>query len=77
MTVSAAASTVGPANGTGTVWVPRATIRLRSRAGSTRSSFASAWTDTSSIPSSDTDRGRAQPDGDGHRLLVVEQQRRQ
>ena len=76
MAVSVSAPTVaGPLSGT--VIDCRALTRWRSRAGSTCSSLASARTEVSSMPATLPLRGGAQPDGDGDRLLVVEQQRRQ
>ena len=67
----------GPVNAIGHGAERTALTRRRSRAGRTCSSLASARTEVSSMPADPRARGGAQADRDGHRLLVVEQQRRQ
>ena len=51
---STSASTAGPLHAKGTVTEPSALMRRRSREGITRSSFASARTEVSSIPATPT-----------------------
>ena len=53
-----------------------ASTRRRNRSGSTCSSFASARSAVSSMPSIDALAGRAQPDRDRDGFVVVEQERR-
>ena len=61
----------------GSVASASASTRRRSRGGSTCCSLASARTEVSSMPGDRAAGGRAQPDRDRDRLVVVEQQRRQ
>ena len=74
---STSGSICGPSTPNAEVASLSALTRRRSRPGSTCSSLASARTEVSSIPAIDAGRRGAQPDGHGHRLGVVEQQRRQ
>ena len=66
----------GPAAGTGTVYVRSASTRLRSRDGSTCSSFGQGLGRGLLHARDGALGGRTQPDRDGDRLLVGQQQRR-